>query len=261
MTFNRHIITKTNFEPKFKPQLNLRIAIVEDEPLIAFHLRSLLIKLGHDVVFSAPNPEKTLLLLKEVQPELIALDIQLHSVMNGIDLAREITRLYKIPFIFITAHADDQTMKSALSVKPLGYIFKPFSEKEIYTTLEITRQQTKSVSKGISSEYYTEVNGAYGSIKLTHQQITHVSSDKNYIVIYTEDLRNYRRKQTLLGFLSEFPNDKFLQIHKSYAVNPDKVSETSRTCVRIGSEILPVGGSFSEKVLSELTLRKSRDSH
>lgn len=239
--------------------MNLRIAIVEDEPLIAFHLKSLLLKLGHEVVFSVPNPEKTLLQLSEVQPDLIILDIQLHSNMNGIDLAREINRLYKIPFIFITAHADEQTMKSALSVKPLGYIFKPFSEKEIYATIEIIRQ-SMVMQQNNSEDLMISLPGTIGLQQIPLADITHVLSDKNYIEVYHKDGRIFRKKQTLQGFMNEMPVGHFIQIHRSHAVNPNYVNETSRTLIKIGDRILPIGRNYTEQ-MTRLIRQKSKDSH
>jgi DNA-binding LytR/AlgR family response regulator len=237
----------------------LKLGILEDEPLIAFHLKTLLTQLGHEVLFTAPNPEKGFEFLKTNQPDLMLLDIQLQSSLNGIQFAELINKDRSLPFIFISAHADPQTLSSALSVKPLGYIFKPFSKNEIFTTLEIVRQQLPAVNNPV--ENTIELPGVIGNLQIQVDKLTHVRADKNYIEIYHSDGRVFRKKQTLSGFLADVPIVDFIQIHKSFAANLKFVDEFSRDTLRIKQCFLPIGRSFAEQVSIALTLRKSKGFH
>ncbi|MCH8332109.1 MAG: response regulator, partial [Bacteroidetes bacterium] len=60
-----------------------RILIVEDEFIIAHDIKMILEKLGHEVAGSAENAEDALKLLKEANPELILLDINLEGEIDG----------------------------------------------------------------------------------------------------------------------------------------------------------------------------------
>ena len=65
------------------------------------------------------------------------LDINLEGNFEGIDIGRLIRDQHHIPFLYITAHADDQTLHNAKLTQPSGYIVKPFTERDLLAGLEI----------------------------------------------------------------------------------------------------------------------------
>lgn len=111
--------------------------IVEDEMIVAKDLQRILKKLGYDTTdpFSAGN--KALEQLEFLRPDFILLDINLKGEMDGIELAQHVFQDYGIPFIFITAFSDKNTLNRAKTVEPYGYIIKPFSEDDIRTSIEL----------------------------------------------------------------------------------------------------------------------------
>jgi len=111
--------------------------IVEDEKIIALDLRRRLEKFGFEVCASASRGEEAIRLAGEHRPVLILMDIMLDGDMDGISAALEIKKQYKIPVMFLTAYADEQTLDRAKEAAPLGYILKPFKERELYTTIEM----------------------------------------------------------------------------------------------------------------------------
>jgi DNA-binding NarL/FixJ family response regulator len=65
------------------------------------------------------------------------MDINLDDEKDGVDIAEIINEKYQLPFIFLTSHADKQTLERAKKTKPAGYIIKPFDEKDLLAGLEI----------------------------------------------------------------------------------------------------------------------------
>lgn len=115
----------------------IRILIVEDDPLIAIDIEQTLNTLDFTVSGTAYSVDDALLQLKNNTPDAVLMDINLESEKDGVQLAQIINENYKLPFIFLTAHADKQTLEHAKKTKPAGYIVKPFDEKDLLVGLEI----------------------------------------------------------------------------------------------------------------------------
>ncbi len=115
----------------------IRVLIVEDEPLIAEDIADYLSTRDYVVSGIAHNFETALQQLQNNGPDIALLDVNLGEVKDGIQLAERINEQYKIPFIFLTSYADEATLDRAKHTRPLGYIVKPFDERDLLSTLEI----------------------------------------------------------------------------------------------------------------------------
>jgi PAS domain S-box-containing protein len=116
----------------------LKIMIVEDEIIVAKDIQRILRKLGYDAFDPFSNGKKALDAIEKLTPDLILLDINLKSSeMDGIHVAEQIHQHYQIPFIFLTAFSDRNTLDRAKQTEPYGYIIKPFEEDDIRTAIEI----------------------------------------------------------------------------------------------------------------------------
>jgi PAS domain S-box-containing protein len=120
-----------------------KLLIVEDEGVVAWHIQEALEKLGHIVVASIASGQKAIEIAAKNRPDLVFMDIRLKGEIDGIEAAQEIRNSFNIPVIYLTAYADDQTLERALATNPLGYLIKPFQEKELRTTLEVALQRHK----------------------------------------------------------------------------------------------------------------------
>ena len=116
----------------------VNILIVEDELLLAEDIKLRLEKLGYYVVAFVPSVNTAMEELKS-HPEidLVLIDISLRGKLDGIDLAKMINSLYKIPFIFLTSHADRALAVRAKDVHPAAYMLKPFNDREIAINIEL----------------------------------------------------------------------------------------------------------------------------
>ncbi len=115
----------------------IRVLIVEDDPLIGIDIEQILNNLNFIVSGTAYSVEDALHQLKNNTPDVVLLDINLGDEKDGIDIAETINSIYQLPFIFLTSHADKQTLERAKKTKPAGYIIKPFDEKDLLVGLEI----------------------------------------------------------------------------------------------------------------------------
>jgi signal transduction histidine kinase len=115
-----------------------RILVVEDERIIALHLRQQLTKLGYDVPNAVSTGDHALRRIVEAQPDLVLMDINLKGTMDGIATVAAIPPAYRIPIIYLTSYSTDETVARAAATNPHGYILKPFSERELHAMIQVT---------------------------------------------------------------------------------------------------------------------------
>lgn len=123
-----------------------RILIVEDEAIVALDIKGRLHALGYDVVGVAPSGVRAISLAAEHVPDLILMDIMLEGDLDGIDTASIIREDHSIPIIYLTAYADNETLKRAKITEPFGYIIKPFEDRELNLTIEMALYKHKAES-------------------------------------------------------------------------------------------------------------------
>ena len=115
----------------------LKVLIVEDEPIIAEHIAVYLNNANFVVSSIAYDDEEAFMQLKTNTPDAAILDINLDSDKDGIQIADFINKNHPLPFIFLTSYADKETLERAKTVEPWGYIVKPFNEKTLQASLEM----------------------------------------------------------------------------------------------------------------------------
>ena len=120
------------------------ILIVEDESIVAWDIQETLENLGYQVLSRVSSGEEAIQLSETNHPDLVLMDIRLDGEMNGIQAAQEIYTHLGIPIIYLTAHADEQTLGEATTTNPFGYLVKPFRSQELHTTIQVALQTEKA---------------------------------------------------------------------------------------------------------------------
>ncbi|BAY47077.1 diguanylate cyclase with PAS/PAC and GAF sensors [Scytonema sp. HK-05] len=111
------------------------ILIVENERVAAWNIQAGLEKFGYTVVGNVALGEKAVDLAEKLKPDLVLMDIRLQGEIDGIEAAARIRNQFQIPVVYLTAHADDQTLERAIATDPYGYLTKPFKRAELHTTI------------------------------------------------------------------------------------------------------------------------------
>jgi diguanylate cyclase len=116
---------------------NKKILIVEDESIIAEDIADSLKALGYRVTAIVFSGEEAIQSVVEVRPDLVLMDVNLQGEIDGITAAEEIRTRFQIPVVYLTAYADENTLRRVNATKPFGYIVKPFEEKNLHTTIQL----------------------------------------------------------------------------------------------------------------------------
>ena len=113
------------------------IMIVEDEGLVAQDLKRRLEQAGYSVPLVADSAVDALLGVEHLRPQLVLMDIRLRGPQDGIETADEIRRRFHVPVMYVTAHADQETLERARITEPFGYIVKPFHNVDFHAQIEM----------------------------------------------------------------------------------------------------------------------------
>jgi len=215
-------------------QSDFRILIVDDEVLIAEFLKDELISLGYSQIDLAHNRKQALNAIERFKPQLVLLDIRMKNEREGIEIAEEINKSFKIPFIYITAHSDREIVQQALSTKPAGYITKPFKQIDVYAAVRLVETGSENIQ-----EKFLVFKDGYADVKISIDDILYAQSNDNYINIYTT-IKRYIVRNTLEWFKENTPTDMFHRTHRSYIVNISKVNKATSKNVFINDIEIPV---------------------
>jgi DNA-binding NarL/FixJ family response regulator len=128
--------------PKMKDR-KPRVLIVEDEPTIAQEIAFNLEDHGFQIAGMALSAQKALDILFQKEVDIALLDISIMGNTNGIELGRIINQKYKIPFLYLTSFADDETIHEAADTFPAGYIVKPFKDNDLAPALRVALAKHK----------------------------------------------------------------------------------------------------------------------
>jgi PAS domain S-box-containing protein len=119
-----------------KSHRSARIAVVEDEIIIAADIRNILLKEGYDDAAILHSGEEAVEKIPEMKPDLVLMDIILGGTIDGIEASLRIREKIDVPIVFLTAHSDQKTLGRAKQTGPHGYILKPVNRNEIISTIE-----------------------------------------------------------------------------------------------------------------------------
>ncbi len=139
------------------------ILIADDDVLIAESTKIILRKANYNTVGTAINATEAIQIAKEKHPDLILMDINLDNSKDGISAAEEIQKFADIPFVFVTAYSDNDTIERAKKIGPFGYFIKPYDNRELLVTIE-TSLYRHSFDKKIKEQellFRTVSNYAY----------------------------------------------------------------------------------------------------
>jgi CheY-like chemotaxis protein/DNA-directed RNA polymerase specialized sigma24 family protein len=110
-------------------QTHARVLIIEDEPIIAMDLETIVRDLGHDVTSVAVTRDEAVAEALAHRPGLVLADIQLADDSSGIDAVKEILAEFSVPVIFITAFPE--RLLTGERPEPTFLITKPFQRSTV----------------------------------------------------------------------------------------------------------------------------------
>jgi CheY-like chemotaxis protein len=110
-------------------QTRAEVLIIEDEPIIAMDIETIVRDLGHSVTGVAVTRDEAVAQALARRPGLVLADIQLADDSSGIDAVKDILREFQVPVIFITAFPE--RLLTGERPEPTFLITKPFQRSTV----------------------------------------------------------------------------------------------------------------------------------
>jgi diguanylate cyclase (GGDEF)-like protein/PAS domain S-box-containing protein len=125
------------------------VLIVEDERIVAQHIKTQLTRLGYTVSGIAASGRQALDAAAAQRPDVILMDVAIEGPMDGIETAGRLPPDAAPPVIYLTAYAEEATLARARATTPYGYLLKPFTERELHATIQMTLER-RSVEQALA---------------------------------------------------------------------------------------------------------------
>ena len=183
-----------------------------------------------------------------LKPDLVFLDIEMPGI-SRIDLLRKIRE--QVPMaVFITSHPEFALDGFELSA--LDYVLKPLTKARFAETARRIEEYWEMKQKSEAYEVLFEkdmltIKEGYHQIRLPQRDIVYLEAMQDYTKIVTPR-KNYMTLSSLSYFMEQLPAERFLRIHRSYAVALGHVQELRGSEVVCSSHILPIGKTYRAAV-------------
>jgi DNA-binding LytR/AlgR family response regulator len=265
--------------------MQINILIVEDEQLIALELAAGLERDGYRVAGIADNFEEARDIFSREVVDIVLMDICIRGKTDGVETAAELMRLRAVPIVYLSALTDTRTVDRVKATHPAAFLSKPYSMPNVRIAIELAMANF-AVARGAvlgdagaaaSGEAAVIPIGGRGAgtmekemilqledaifvknnvhfLKIALQDILYLEADNNYVQLHTPE-RKFALRVSLGQLLEKIQFKKLIRIHRSYAVNIDRMSSFSDGEVCIGKVSLPLGRNYREEFLNKFYFR------
>ena len=234
--------------------LPLSLLVVEDNVIIADDLKLMLEDRGYTVAAMAMSYEEAVEALEYHTIDMALIDIRLATKKTGIDLSHYIREHHKIPFIYITSHADKDTINQAKETAPYGYLVKPFDKNQLFATIEVasarfnnTKHPDRTENSHFTDSIFIKENNLYHRLLIT--DIIFIKADNNYVDVHTTS-RKYTDRAPLKHYIQKLPATHFIRTHKSYIVNKNYIEVINTKEIVIAGNKLPLSRESKDRLMN-----------
>ena len=196
-----------------------RILIVEDEGIVALDIQNRLEAHGFEVIDIVSTGSRAVESAMAEYPDLILMDINLKGSIDGIETASLIKRHIDCPIIFLTAFADEKTLKKARISDASGYILKPFREGELLITIDLAIKRALVKKKIQENSHWL-----YNTLNNIHDAVITVS-DENLIIFINDQAKKILNESLNVG--EEFNSESFISVEgeRTFFINGENKTD------------------------------------
>ena len=224
----------------------IRCLLVDDEPPAIQLLEKYTGMIDQlEVAGTSYSAVKAFEMLKDNTIDLLFLDIQM-PVLNGIDFIKTLQAPPAV--ILTTAHREYALDGYDLDI--IDYLLKPFTFERFLRAVDRYRQRTTkepavTEPAKLPDHIFFNVNRTQHKVLLS--DIRYIESLKDYVRIHTAQGRLVV-KGNIGSILRRLPVDRFIRIHRSFAVALSHITSYNQSELEVGGQSLPIGISFKRKL-------------
>lgn len=237
---------------------NIRVLLVEDEPIIAADLEDRLLAMGYEVAQQCSSGEEAIRHIEQENIDIVLMDIQLEGALDGIQTAQKIAAKRTLPIIFLTSNNDDATFTRAKRVNPAAFLSKPYRGKDLRHAIElaISNAQLLPASTDQGDTYWFQdrlfLKVKDRMVRVFLSEILWFEANDYYCKLVTKE-KEILITQTLKQMgeaLSKIPG--FMRVHRSFIVNVAQIEEIGDAFLSIQKRQIPINKSSKDELMSML---------
>ena len=230
--------------------MKLKCIITDDEPIARKGLQSYVERIDFlELVGVCEDAIQLNNQLKSQQADLLFLDIEM-PYMTGIELLNSLSNPPKV--IITSAYAEYAIKGYDLEVS--DYLLKPISFDRFLKAVNKVYDQLISSQTPVVQDYLF-VKTSLKLEKIRFNDMRFIEGVENYVAIYTSEGKIITHT-TLRTILQKLPPARFVQVHKSYLVNIDKIDSIEGNLLGIGKNKIPLSRTYKETALEIILKNK-----
>jgi two-component system, LytTR family, response regulator LytT len=224
----------------------MNILIAEDEAIIAESLYQVLLELGYNPAEPAYSSAEAIECIDLLRPDIALVDIHIGEQFSGFEVAAALN-LKEIPFIFVTALYDKETVKRASEFNPAAYLVKPFNKENLFTTIELAlskQSSSKNINDSIPENIFIK-NGTQ-TISISPADITYIEADGKYVSINLISGKKHLLRVNLNEIIQDLKVDSLVQVHKSFIINIVHIKAIKYDEIMVNNFSIPIGRNYRD---------------
>ena len=229
-----------------------RIAIIEDEMVIAATIAQVLKELHYDVVGKAGSYSEAVALIERTNPDLLLLDIRINGSRDGIEVANYVNEHFNCAIIFLTANSDRATIDRVKETEPLAYLVKPFQKEDLHTAIEIAMMNHQR-NQAMQKEEHIIFQSGKQTFKLKQLDILFIQNFDNYVQLFLQDGQRKLLRATLKDSFSMLPAPHFVYVNRSTIVNVHHITQINTEQISIGAHTFDLSATMRKEVVKAWT--------
>ena len=234
--------------------MKLTCAIIDDEPLAASLLESYAMKTPFLEVKGKYNSALNAMNSLHNEPvQVLFLDIQMPE-LSGMEFSKMLPPETKV--IFTTAF--EQYAVDSYRVTAVDYLLKPISYSDFlkaaqkaYQWFELLQRKNEEPAVTSGTENEVErifVKTEYKLVQIELNRILYIEGLKDYVKIYLEGETHPVLSLISMKMVEDMlPSNRFVRVHRSYIVQPEKIKVIERNRIVFGKEYIPISDNYKQK--------------
>ena len=227
--------------------MKISCMIIDDEPLAQKGMEEYVRETDFlQLVAICDSAVKAYSVLHKEAVQLILLDIDMPK-LSGIEFLRSLK--HPPAAIFTTAYSQYALESYELDI--IDYLVKPVSFQRFCKAVSKAKDflsKKEPAQRPVAEEeyFFLKVNSKFE--KIAYDEVLFAEALQNYVSVYLQH-KKLISYLTLSSLEKQFPQERFMRVHKSYLVALNKIDTLEGNQIAIGKQLIPVSRSIKEQLM------------
>ncbi|MDH5475141.1 MAG: response regulator [Cyclobacteriaceae bacterium] len=255
INFGQYLSNKNHHVIKDLSSMEIKVLIVEDNPITAQDIKEILVENSMNVIGIASNANQAINKTKKENPDIIIMDITLDGDIDGISVVKEIHKTEFFPVIYLTAKTDREHVERAFTTAPSAFLSKPFNEIDLINAIELAFvNHCKNIMDAtdvpeLSESLFLKKGDKYEKISV--HDIIYIEADGSYCKVVTHS-NSYSLSLNLQNVSKKINNPLFFRAHRSHIVNLECITGFDSNHIFINDKAIIYSKSNKESLMKHL---------